>query len=103
MVVNIPGNDVNAGEVKWEYVGSGPGEGSGIHRYVMLLFKQLNGKQIFDLPVVAFNSRDGRRKTITRDLIAKYNLEVTAGNLYFSQYDDYVPVIQGRWLGPPKF
>lgn len=46
-VVNIPGNDVSAGETLVEYVGSGPPEGTGLHRYVFLVFKQ-PGKLTFD-------------------------------------------------------
>ena len=40
LVVNIPGNKVADGKVLYEYVGSGPPEGSGLHRYIFLVFKQ---------------------------------------------------------------
>ncbi|KAJ8926873.1 hypothetical protein NQ314_020724 [Rhamnusium bicolor] len=47
LVGNIPGNDVAKGEVLSEYVGSGPPPGTGLHRYVFLVYKQ-NEKLKFD-------------------------------------------------------
>jgi phosphatidylethanolamine-binding protein len=47
LVVNIPGNDVAKGEVLSEYIGAGPPEGTGLHRYVFVVYKQ-EGKQEFD-------------------------------------------------------
>lgn len=40
LVVNIPGCDVSKGEVKLEYVGSGPPKGTKLHRYIFLAYKQ---------------------------------------------------------------
>lgn len=40
LVVNIPGCDITKGEVKLEYVGSGPPKGTKLHRYVFLAYKQ---------------------------------------------------------------
>lgn len=102
LVVNIPGNNVDEGETKWSYIGSGPPKGTNLHRYVFLVFKQLNGKQDFDFPTVPNTSRDGRLNTKTRELIKKYNLELVAGNFYQAQYDDYVPILQAQLGGPPK-
>lgn len=39
-VINIPGNKLNLGQSLAEYIGSGPPEGSGLHRYVFLLYRQ---------------------------------------------------------------
>lgn len=47
LVVNIPGSDVASGEVLSGYIGSGPPEGTGIHRYVYIAYKQ-PGKLEFD-------------------------------------------------------
>lgn len=43
-VVNIPGTDLNKGDALFDYIGSGPPEGTGLHRYVFLLFKQHDGQ-----------------------------------------------------------
>lgn len=40
LVINIPGNKVADGQTIAEYIGSGPPEGSGLHRYIFLIFKQ---------------------------------------------------------------
>ena len=36
LVVNISGCDVTGGETLFEYVGSGPPKGTGLHRYIYL-------------------------------------------------------------------
>lgn len=46
LVANVPGNDVSKGETLSEYIGSGPPEGTGLHRYVLLVYKQ-DGKIAF--------------------------------------------------------
>lgn len=43
LVGNIPGGEVSKGQVLSEYIGSGPPQGTGLHRYVFLIYKQ-NGK-----------------------------------------------------------
>jgi len=40
LVVNIPGSDISKGEVLAPYAGPHPSKGSGLHRYVFLLYKQ---------------------------------------------------------------
>lgn len=40
LVANIPGNKVDEGQILVDYIGSGPPAGTGLHRYVFLLFKQ---------------------------------------------------------------
>merc|ERR1711973_958518 len=39
LVVNIPGNNISQGDVLSEYVGSGPPQGTGLHRYIFLAYK----------------------------------------------------------------
>lgn len=98
LVGNIPAyGQVADGDTIAEYVGSGPPQGSGLHRYIFLLFKQSNGQKIdFKAQNETFStktSREGRVKTNTKNLIEKYGLELppVAGNFYQAQYDDYVP------------
>lgn len=103
LVVNIPGSDLAAGETKFQYVGSGPPNGSGLHRYIFLVFKQANGKQDFDFPTVTNRSREGRLSTKARKLVDDYNLKLIAGNFYLAQFDDYVPILHAQLGGaPPK-
>lgn len=46
VIVNIPGGKVAQGENLAEFIGSGPPEGTGLHRYVFLVYDQ-NGRKDF--------------------------------------------------------
>lgn len=93
LVANIPGNKVGEGEVIAAYVGSGPPQGTGLHRYIFLLYKQ-PGKLEIEEPRVANNSRRNRPNFRAAKFAEKYNLGAPiAGNFYQAQYDDYVPVV----------
>ncbi|VEN41805.1 unnamed protein product [Callosobruchus maculatus] len=89
-VVNIPGTNVNGGETISEYVGSAPPKGSGLHRYVFVLFKQ-PGKVKFEEP--KHSATDGNRANFnTKNFAKKYNLgKPIAGNFFQAQWDEYVP------------
>ncbi|KAE8745246.1 hypothetical protein FOCC_FOCC008038 [Frankliniella occidentalis] len=77
LVGNIPGADVNKGETLSEYVGSGPPQGTGLHR-----------------------SGDNRGCFAIRKFAAKYNLgDPVAGNFYQAQWDDYVPKLYEQLEG----
>lgn len=49
-IVNIPGNSIEKGDVVADYIGSGPPKGTGLHRYVFLVYKQPAGKFKHDEP-----------------------------------------------------
>lgn len=97
LVVNVPGSQIEKGETLTEYVGSAPPKGSGLHRYVLLAFKQPSK--------IAFNERyisnrdPNRGKFSTRRFAQKYKLgEPVAGNFYQAKWDESVPATQ-RQLG----
>ena len=100
IVVNIPGNKVSEGEVKSDYVGSGPPQGTGLHRYVFLVYKQ-NGKQSFDkVPNLTNRSADNRGKFSARKFASENGLsELIAANFYQAQWDDYVPKLYEQLSG----
>ncbi|EDO34139.1 predicted protein, partial [Nematostella vectensis] len=90
LVVNIPGCDVSKGMTAAEYIGSGPPKGTGLHRYIFLVYKQ-QGQITYSDPIRKM-SAEGRGGCKARDLAAKYNLgSPVACNLYQAEYDDYVP------------
>ena len=101
LITNIPGSNLSKGDVSSEYVGAGPPEGSGLHRYVFVLFKQPMGKQIFEgLPKLTNRSMDGRPNHKIRDFAAKYNLgDPIAANFYKAEYDNYVPLLYKQLSG----
>lgn len=93
LVGNIPGADVAKGETLSEYVGSGPPEGTGLHRYVFLVYKQ-NGKLTFDEQRLTNRSGDNRGGFSIAKFAEKYKLGTpVAGNFYQAQWDDYVPIL----------
>lgn len=92
LVGNILGNDLSTGDVMAEYVGSGPPKGSGLHRYVFLLYKQ-NGRLEFDEPRTTSTSRAHRLSFSIRKFAEKYSLgQPIAGNFYVAQWDPYVEI-----------
>ncbi|CAG9791320.1 unnamed protein product [Diatraea saccharalis] len=93
LVVNIPGNDVTAGETLAAYIGSGPSQNSGLHRYVYLVYKQPS-RLTFDEPRLPNTSADNRTNFFIAKFAEKYELgDPIAGNFYQAQYDDYVPIL----------
>ncbi|XP_050306842.1 protein D3-like isoform X2 [Anthonomus grandis grandis] len=92
LVVNIPGNDISKGQVLTEYVGSGAPKGTGLHRYVFLLYKQPNRLE-FEEKLVTDKEIGDRPKWSVQKFADKYNLEMVAGNFFQAQYDESVPAL----------
>uniref|UniRef100_A0A069DQ07 Putative phosphatidylethanolamine-binding protein n=1 Tax=Panstrongylus megistus TaxID=65343 RepID=A0A069DQ07_9HEMI len=93
LVVNIPGNEISKGEVLSEFISSAPPKGSGLHRYVLLVYKQ-NEKLSCDEPRLKNNSGSNRGKFSISKFAKKYNLgDPVFGNFYQAEWDDYVPKV----------
>ena len=93
LVVNIPSGDINKGEVVAEYVGAGPGKDTGLHRYVLLAYKQPE-KLTIEEARITNQERNGRPAFSISKFAIKYKLgDPVAGNMFKAQYDDYVPTI----------
>lgn len=98
---NIPGGDLSKGEAIVEYVGSGPSQGTGLHRYVLLVYKQPE-KLTIEEARISKTERTGRPAFAIHNFATKYKLgDPIAGNMYRAQYDDYVPTIQ-KQLGEAR-
>ncbi|XP_041461323.1 protein D3-like [Lytechinus variegatus] len=93
LVINIPGCEVSQGQVHAEHIGSGPREGSGLHRYVFLVYRQpglMNPPSGED----AYRPRNSERRIrwSARRFASQHDLgDPVAGNFYLAKYDDYVP------------
>lgn len=95
IVGNIPGGSISQGEVLAEYVGSAPPQGTGLHRYVFLVYKQNQGAITFDETRLTARQRTERRGFSVQKFAEKYNLGAPlAGNYYKAQYDDYVGALR---------
>ncbi|XP_065287456.1 protein D2-like isoform X2 [Dermacentor albipictus] len=99
LVVNIPGCNVSEGETLSQYVGSGPPKGTGLHRYVFVVYKQ-PGKLNCDEKRLTNRSGDHRGCFKIRDFAKKYQLgEPVAANFYQAEWDDYVPKLYEQLSG----
>lgn len=93
LVGNIPGNQMDNAEILRDYIGSGARKDTGLHRYLILLFKQ-PGKLEFDEQRHTDLEAIGRENFNTRKFVEKYNLgRPLAGNIFLAEYDDYVPLV----------
>ncbi|KAG8200127.1 hypothetical protein JTE90_018916 [Oedothorax gibbosus] len=93
LVVNIPKNRISEGTVMSEYVGSGPPQGTGLHRYVFLVYKQPG---VINCSEKKLTNRSGNHRGNFKieSFAKKYNLgDPIAGNYYVAQWDDYVPLL----------
>lgn len=100
LVGNIQGGDMKKSEVLSDYIGSGPPKGTGLHRYVILVYKQpekLNFAKVDKLPK---NSGEKRGKFSISKFATQFKLgSPVAGNFYQAQYDDYVPKLYAKLKG----
>ncbi|ENN74880.1 hypothetical protein HUJ04_007282 [Dendroctonus ponderosae] len=93
IVGNVPGDDISKGEVLTAFVSSGPPKDSGLHRYVIFIYKQ-DKELSFDEPRLPNNSADQRANFSVRNFAKKYNLEgPIAGNFYLAEWDSHVPIV----------
>ena len=100
LVGNIPGSDVSKGDVLSAYVGAGPPQGTGYHRYIFLVYEQPGGRINFDEPRLPNTSQKGRPNFKARDFAAKYKLgDPLAGNFFQAEWDDYVPELYKQLSG----
>jgi len=100
LVVNIPGTNIKSGETLSQYVGSGPPQGTGLHRYVYLVYKQ-PGK-IHDEEHGHLTNRSGEKRGgwKAENFVKKHHLEgPVAGNFYQAEWDDYVPKLHQQLKG----
>lgn len=100
LVGNIQGGDMKKSEVLSDYIGSGPPKGTGLHRYVFLVYKQPEKLDFSKIPKLPNNSGDKRGKFSISSFASKFGLgSPVAGNFYQAQYDDYVPKLYEKLKG----
>uniref|UniRef100_A0A1A9ZJB8 Odorant-binding protein A5 n=1 Tax=Glossina pallidipes TaxID=7398 RepID=A0A1A9ZJB8_GLOPL len=93
LVVNVPGLEVNKGEIICPYMGPLAPKASGIMRYAFLVYKQPK-KLRFIEPHVNNTSADPHKMFHIKEFGEKYQLgEPIAGNVYRSQWDEFVKVL----------
>lgn len=99
---NIQGDDCSKRDVLVKYLGSGPPQGTRLHRYIFIVYEQ-PGKISFDEKHIETYDLNGRLSFSLRKFAAKYNLgNPIAGNMYQSQFDDYVPEMHAKLKNMPE-
>lgn len=95
-VANIPGGGrVKDGTVLVTYMGSGAPEGTGLHRYVFMLFRQAEFIDTEGIVPIGLTTQ-GRRGKRHLAIIREYALELAAAAYFEAQYDAYVKELRRR-------
>ncbi|KAF2074351.1 hypothetical protein CYY_004327 [Polysphondylium violaceum] len=103
LVTDIPSTaDVSKGKEIASYIGAGPPNGTGFHRYIFVLAKQPNNKPLNmvgekKLPFCP----EGRNNWSAQKFIEKHQLTPVAINFFRAQYDESVPELYQQ-LGESK-
>lgn len=98
LIANIPGNDIAKGDTLIEYVGSGPLKGTGLHRYVFVVYEQ--PKRVQSKINTSKTSLKDRVNFSLRRFAKQHKLgEPVAANYFKAQYDDYVPQLHAQLAG----
>ena len=91
VTVNIQGSDVRTGEDLFGYVGAGPPKGTGLHRYVFLLYRQPYGQIEFNEKKLGCgqDTEASRGKFSAKEFSRKYNLgDPYAVKFFKAEYDE---------------
>ncbi|EFA03423.1 protein D3 [Tribolium castaneum] len=97
LVVNIQGCEVKTGEVIAEYMGSGAPQGTGLHRYIFLVFEQ-KGKMQFKEPKSGKLDKEHRISWSMRKFRRENELgEAYAGNYFVAQWSPFVDEWRKQW------
>jgi len=93
-VVNIPSTNLKEGQEIVQYLSSGPGQGTGLHRYTFFLFGHSNKIEVKDA-VIPNTTPTGRRSFNTFQYAQKHGLgSPLAWNYFEAEWDEYVPIVR---------
>ncbi|KAH0625446.1 hypothetical protein JD844_014972 [Phrynosoma platyrhinos] len=93
LVTNMKGHDISSGCILTDYVGSAPAKGTGLHRYVWLVYEQPQ-RLTCDEPILDSFTAAGRENFRASAFRKKYKLGApVAGACYLAEWDSTVPKI----------
>lgn len=95
-VINVPGEDLSKGEVIAQYVGAGPPEGTGLHRYLLLVYKQQSKIEFKGEKLVMkmANRNNTNMRKVAKDLGLG---SPVSGSCFQAEWDDYVPKLYAKF------
>lgn len=95
-VVNVPGNQVDKGDVLCTYLGPFPPNNGDMFRYVYLVYEQPNKMDFNEKVMNSTNVEDIKHFKIAK-FSEKYKLgQPLAGNVYRSQWDESVAMLHKK-------
>ncbi|XP_075710892.1 phosphatidylethanolamine-binding protein 1-like [Rhinoderma darwinii] len=93
LVVNVKGNDLSTGTTLTEYVGSGAGKDTGLHRYTWLVYEQTTPLKCNE-NYVSDRTAENRENFKASGFRKKYGLDPpVAGVCFQAEWDESVPVL----------
>ena len=86
LVVNIPGSELDKGDTLCGYMGAAPPKGSGLHRYVLLVFKQAGPVDVSQETHLKADTSKGRANFSISKFAAKHGFgDPVAANFFKAQ------------------
>jgi len=85
VVVNIPGDNVSKGEVLTPYMGPAPPKGTGLHRYILCVYRQADKVLVPEKIKVELANEKTRAKWNMHDFVTKVlgkSTHCAAGNVF---------------------
>lgn len=90
LVVNVPGMDVANGQLISEYFGPIPPSGSGLCRYVVLVYEQSDKLDFEEKKIDLKNAEDHSNFDVEK-FAQKYDMkDPLAGNVFQAKWDEFV-------------
>lgn len=105
LVGNIPGGDVDKGDIIANYIGVGPPRSTGLHRFVLFMFEQEQQNDYFKYFRINQANKGNfnfmvpkfRKSFHLANFVSKFNLSgPIAGNFFLAQYDESVRLVYKR-------
>lgn len=97
MVVNIPGNHVEDGEVICDYLGALPEPDQELHRYVFLVYKQKAKSNYGMEERITGDNFTARERFSIKKFVKRYLLSPVAGNIFMAEFDQYSASMGGTF------
>lgn len=97
MVVNIPGSQVEHGEVICDYLGALPEPDNELHRYIFLVYKQKRKTNFGNEERIYVDDFSARQRFSMKKFVYKYLLNPVAGNIFLAQFDQYTASVGGSF------
>ena len=87
---------MSKGEVIAQYVGAGPPEGTGLHRYLLLVYKQQSKIEFKGEKLVMkmANRNNTNMRKVAKDLGLG---SPVSGSCFQAEWDDYVPKLYAKF------